>query len=86
MRKILGLILILAGIALGIYVGFWLYFIGGIVSIVDQVRSPGDNYGLEIACGAGKVILSGFAGWASSLILVFPGFMLMEDGLMKGNE
>lgn len=39
MKKIIGILIAIAGIALGIYVGVWLMFIGGIVQIVNSIKS-----------------------------------------------
>jgi hypothetical protein len=53
--------MILAGIALGIYVGLWVCFIGGIVDIINQVKAT-DTDALTVAWGIAKIVLAGFAG------------------------
>ena len=60
--KVLGVMFIIAGIGLGLYVGLWVMFVGGIVTVVEAVKvSPVDSYG--IAWGILKVCLSGIVGW-----------------------
>lgn len=53
MRKILGIIIAIIGIALGIYVGFWLMFVGGITQIINSINPVN---GLGIALGIAKII------------------------------
>ena len=75
MRNFLGVLMIVAGVALGFYVGLWVCFIGGIVEIVDNF--PHDVGG--VIWGALKFFLSSIAGYVSASVLVFPGVALMED-------
>lgn len=53
MKKIIGILIAIAGIALGIYVGVWLMFIGGIVQIVNSINPLN---GLGIALGIARII------------------------------
>lgn len=59
MRKILGIIIAIIGIALGIYVGFWLMFVGGITQIINSINPVN---GLGIALGIAKIIFCEI-GW-----------------------
>lgn len=78
MKAVIGIILILAGILLGIYVGGWLFFIGGIVQIIEQIQStPVDAY--AVAFGILKIILASAAFWICTLLLVFPGMKCLKD-------
>lgn len=53
MKKIIGILIAIAGIALGIYVGVWLMFIGGIVQIVNSINPTN---GLGIALGIVRIV------------------------------
>ena len=55
MKKIIGILIAIAGIALGIYVGVWLMFIGGIVQIVNSINPLN---GLGIALGKNNILRS----------------------------
>lgn len=53
MKKIISILIIIASILLGIYLGVWVMFIGGIVQIVNSIN-PLEAWG--IACGICKVV------------------------------
>ena len=72
MIRIAGLVLFLAGIALGLYVGVWLCLIGGIVQIIEAAKAT-PVHSLHVAYGVARVILAGPAGWFSCLVVAFPG-------------
>lgn len=72
MRNVVAVLMIVGGVALGLYVGVWLCFIGGIVQIVDGVKAiPTD--GLDIALGILRIVVAGAAGGISAFLLVIPG-------------
>ena len=78
MTKLLGVILILLGIALGGYVGLYLCLYGGIVQIIDGVKNSFDA--MPIAIGLVRVLCTSLAGWVSALLLIIPGWaLLMKD-------
>ena len=47
MKKIIVILIAIVGIALGIYVGAWLMFIGGIMQIVNSIN-PVNVLGIEL--------------------------------------
>lgn len=53
MKKIIGILIAIVGIALGIYVGAWLMFIGGITQIVNSINPVN---GLGIAFGIVRIV------------------------------
>lgn len=53
MKKIIGILIEIAGIALGIYVGVWLMFVGGIVQIINSINPTN---GLGIALGIVRIV------------------------------
>ena len=76
MRVYIGLIMIIGGIVLGIYVGAWLCFIGGIVQIINEVKSPEAARGLVILWGIFRILLTIPAGLFSAFVLIIPGYKI----------
>ncbi len=63
MKKIIGILIAIAGIILGIYVGIWLMLVGGIIQIVNSINPIN---GLGIALGILRIIfceVGGFIAW-----------------------
>lgn len=77
MRNVLGFALVVGGVALGVYVGLWVCFIGGIVQIVDAVKAT-PTEGLDIAIGIAKIVFAGAAGAFSALVMIFPGAAMIK--------
>ena len=76
MGKLVGWVLIIGGVALGIYVGVWVMFIGGIVQLIDAVKAtPVDA--LHTACGIARIIFSGLTGWCVGAFSVTIGMMFL---------
>lgn len=76
MNALIGLLLIIAGVALGLYVGVWVCFIGGVVQIVEAVKAtPVEAVG--IAVGILRIFFAGAAGFLSAIALVLPGFGML---------
>jgi len=69
--------MILASIIVGLYVGVWVCFIGGIVQVIDAIRAPELSSWL-VAVGIAKVFFAGLAGWLSAAVLFFPGVALAD--------
>lgn len=68
MKKIIGILIAIVGIALGIYVGVWLMFIGGITQIVNSINPVN---GLGIAFGIARIVfceIGGLIVWLSVVI------------------
>ena len=79
MKILLGIILILAGIALGIYVGFWLLFVGGIMTIISAIKADPVS-ATSITWGAIKIIFAGATGVLSFWALALPGIAFLKVG------
>lgn len=62
MRKLIGALIIIGGIALGVYVGFWIMFVGGIMSIATAFHF-GTLTAIVLAWNIIKIICAGFVGW-----------------------
>lgn len=77
MKKFLSILIAVASILLGIYLGVWVMFIGGIVQVVNSINPVN---ALGIAIGICKVVLCEIAG-----IIPFFGIIIAEiiDELQK---
>lgn len=76
MRTIAGLVLIAAGLALGVYVGVYLFFIEGIIEFIHGVTAnPVSAH--EIAWGVVRVVLAQAAGGIATFFGVIPGVALL---------
>ena len=80
MKTILGLLLIVAGIALGLYAGLWWAFIGGIVVVIEQIRAVHLD-AMTVALGIARILFAGAIGMASAFALILPGAVML--GLRK---
>jgi hypothetical protein len=78
MKIVLGLMLIIASVILGLYVGVWLCFIGGIVQVITEIRAEHMN-ATGMAIGIARLMFGGLAGWLSAAVLAIPGIVLMQD-------
>jgi uncharacterized membrane protein len=78
MKTLIGLLLILAGIALGLYVGIWLCFIGGIVDVINAIKTT-PVPALQVAVGVAKVIFSGFLGQLSFWLSAVVGLAFIQS-------
>ncbi len=76
MKKIIGILIAIAGIALGIYVGVWLMFIGGIVQIVNSINPVN---GLGIALGIARIIFCEVGGLITWLGIAIGSVIGLED-------
>ncbi len=73
MKAFLGLLMILGGVVLGFYVGFWICFIGGIVDIINAFKASEPVAVSIIGWGILKIFFATIAGWVSALALIIPG-------------
>ena len=76
MTKIIGILIAIVGIALGIYVGVWLMFIGGITQIVNSINPVN---GLGIAFGIVRIIFGGIGGFIAWLGVVIGSVIGLSD-------
>ena len=80
MKTILGILGIIAGVALGLYVGVWLMFVGGILGIVNfiQLMIDGNTDGMLLAISIVKLVFSGAVGAISFYVLALPSIALLS--------
>ena len=76
MKKIIGILIAIVGIALGIYVGVWLMFVGGIVQIVNSINPIN---GLGIALGIARIVYCEVGGLIAWLGIVIGSAIGLED-------
>lgn len=76
MKKIIGILIAIVGIALGIYVGVWLMFVGGIVQIVNSINPIN---GLGIALGIARIVFCEVGGLIAWLGIVIGSAIGLED-------
>lgn len=78
-NAIFGFLLVLAGIVLGVYVGLWLMFIGGIIQVIDAINAN-PTPALDVALGVCRIVFAGGVGWLSALLLIIPGVAMISTG------
>jgi len=77
MKHILGFVLVVLGIALGLYVGGYLMFYGGIIQVIGGIKA-GWIAG-TIAIGIIRIGLCSAVGWFAFSVLFIPGSLLLES-------
>lgn len=75
---IFGILLILTGLATGIYFGLWWAFVGGIVDIVNAVTSTPIS-AMGVAVGVVKMIFASVIGWVCVAIFWVVGMSFLND-------
>ena len=78
MKAALGIVMMIAGVAFGLYAGLWWAFIGGIVDVISAIRAP-ELVAMDVAIGVAKVMFAGVIGVVSGIIAVFPGYALFKS-------
>ena len=78
MKQLLGIALIISGVCLGFYVGVWVFFMVGIVDVIEQIRAP-ILEAKGVAIGIAKVLFAGFAGIVTGAMLFTVGSMMLDD-------
>ena len=78
-NKILGATMVIIGALIGLYVGGWLMFIGGIVQVIQEVRAEHLS-AVNIGIGVARIMLAGFIGTVCGLALIVPGQIIWEGG------
>jgi len=77
-KEIIGVIMIIAGLVLGVYLGLYVMFIGGIIDIVDEINAVTADGG-AIAWGIVKICFASLVGTLSGLFLIVPGAKILFD-------
>lgn len=77
LSKLLGWVLVLAGVCLGAYTGIWWALVGGVVDIIEATKAPVTSAS-AVGVGLLKIFASGLIGWATGLVAVIPGSYLLH--------
>jgi hypothetical protein len=75
MRHMIGFVLIGIGILLGLYVGIWVMFVGGIVQFITSLN-PLNTLG--IAYGLVRFLLASLTGWVTAIVPFCLGKYLLD--------
>lgn len=78
MRQLFGMMLITLGVCVGLYVGIWWGFIGGIVAVAEALKAT-EVVPYDVAYGIARIFFCQFLGLAAGAILAFPGFILAHE-------
>jgi ABC-type microcin C transport system permease subunit YejE len=76
-RIIIGCIIMIMGLIVGVYIGIWECFIGGIVDVIEQLKTQNIN-SLSIALGIAKVTFSGLFGFIFGSSIIYAGLRLIK--------
>lgn len=76
MKTIIGILLIIIGIGLGLYLGLWVMFVGGIVQLIQNCTPTVNAVG--IAVGLLRIVCASAVGWFCVIILGGIGKALIE--------
>ena len=76
-KEVLGIGLMVGGVILGLYVGIWVCFVGGMVDVIEQVRAE-NLEAISLAWGIARVFLAGFFGGLSAIIPIAIGKNLLD--------
>ena len=75
--SIIGVIIILASVIGGLYIGGWILFIGGIVQVVEAIKAtPVEAF--DIAVGLFKVVLASTVGTLIAVLGAMLGASLVK--------
>jgi uncharacterized membrane protein len=78
MKKVFGVLLLIAGIAAGVYAGLWWAFVGGIVQVIEAFQAtPIDA--MDVALGVLRVMCSGFIGGLVAFVACVPGYVMATE-------
>lgn len=81
-KKLGGILIVLAGVLLGIWLGIVVMLVGGIIQGVHGVTAHPVN-GTDIGWGVVRVLFSGFVGWVSGLLVVAVGMSAYDEGVKQ---
>jgi hypothetical protein len=81
MKTILGIIGIIASIIVGLYVGLWVMFIGGIIGLCKAIMALVGGKLLVglIGWSVVKIMLASFVGYISFAVLFLPSYALVAN-------
>jgi len=81
-QLLIGVILFVAGILAGLYVGFWWALVGGLILFIEGVQADPIN-AAWLAYGILRVMFAGLLGYVTAIAAIIPSVLLMAIGLDK---
>ena len=79
MRTAIGIGLIIVGVIIGLYCGLYWAFIGGIIAVIEEIRTPGELDAMVISWNIARIVFSGFIGHIVGIIFIVPGYIMAND-------
>jgi hypothetical protein len=79
---LVGVLLALAGIVAGLYVGVWYCLVGGICALISACKAA-TVVPMDVALSIVRILCCSIAGWLSCVVLFFPGAALVTLGASK---
>jgi len=76
---VIGVLLFMVGIIAGIYVGFWVMLVGGIVDIINAIKMPITTVS-DVGWGALKIAFAGFTGGLTFWFCTFIAGVFIAAG------
>lgn len=77
MKRGLGLLIMLVGLFTGLYVGIWWGFIGGIVKVIECLKST-ELVSMDLALGFARVLFASTLGSIAGYLVALPGFLMLS--------
>ena len=78
MKQVIGFVLILVGIFVGLYVGGWVMFVGGIMQGIEAVRAD-VLVAKDVAMAIGRIVCAGLVGTICVYAFGIPGYVLIVN-------
>jgi hypothetical protein len=75
-KKAFGAVLMLIGVALGLYLGVWVCFIGGAAQVYNGFTA---GSGISIGIGLLRFFASSLVGFVSGLVFFVPGLGMLTE-------
>lgn len=76
MSRLIGILLILAGLVLAGFIGIWVMLVGGIIQVLDAVQVDPIDSG-TIAWGVVRILFASTAAAIAGYLLAIPGMALL---------
>lgn len=78
MKILIGLVLVIVGIACGIYFGLWWALIGGIIPLINDCRVA-TIVPMDIALDVVRILFAGAIGWLTAMFPIGIGIALIKE-------
>lgn len=76
-NEIIGVSICLLSVVLGLYLGIWVCFIGGIVQAIEAVRAVPVS-AFNLAMGIARVMSASVVGWLSGIVGISIGKAFLD--------